>query len=228
MSCCHNYRATTWGGQSAFSPEMAGITFSYAVLKEAGGNAANLEPKCGQDQNARRTALPGRWSVVALTVFLAACVGLPENIKPVDNFKLEKYLGKWYEIARLDHSFERGMTRVTADYSLREDGGVRVINRGFLVRENKWKETQGKAYFVAGTGQGHLKVSFFGPFYGAYVVFELDQENYQYSVVSGPDRSYLWILARDPKMAKETKDRLVAKAAALGFDTARLIFVEQD
>jgi len=156
------------------------------------------------------------------------CIGIPENVKPVDNFKLEKYLGKWYEIARLDHSFERGLTQVTADYSLRDDGGIRVLNRGYSIKEKSWKEAEGKAYFAKGPDQGFLKVSFFGPFYGSYIVFELDHENYQYSLVCGPDKSYLWILARGPKMKKDIKNILIEKAAALGFDTPNLIFVDHD
>ena len=161
-----------------------------------------------------------------MVLLLTGCVGIPENVKPVDNFRLEKYLGKWYEIARLDHSFERGLTRVTADYSLREDGGVRVLNRGYSENEKKWKEIEGRAYFVQRPDQGYLKVAFFGPFYGSYVVFELDRENYQYSVVSGPDKSYLWILARTPEIPDDLKNVLVTRAAALGFDTSKLIFVE--
>ena len=163
---------------------------------------------------------------ILLALVLTGCVGIPGNVKPVDNFKLERYLGTWYEIARLDHSFERGLTRVTADYSLKDNGSVRVVNRGYSLKENTWKEAEGKAYFVQGTDQGYLKVSFFGPFYGSYVVFELDHENYQYSLVCGPDKSYLWILARNPEIEKDLKDTLIAKAAALGFDTSKLIFVD--
>jgi len=166
--------------------------------------------------------------LVAFSLLLTGCVGLPENVKPVAHFNADKYLGKWYEIARLDHSFERDLTKVSATYSLREDGGIRVINRGYDAQKQQWKEADGKAYFVNSADQGYLKVSFFGPFYGAYIVVELDQENYQYSLVSGPDKLYLWILSRAPQMNQETQMRLVEKAAALGFDTGKLIFVEQD
>lgn len=164
--------------------------------------------------------------LIAFALLLTGCVGLPENVRPVDHFNPDRYLGKWYEIARLDHSFERGLSRVSASYSLRDDGGIRVINRGYDARKKRWKEAEGKAYFVNGADQGYLKVSFFGPFYGAYVVFDLDHEHYQYSLVSGPDKSYLWILSRTPRMNQETQKRLVEKAAALGFDTGKLIFVE--
>ena len=163
-----------------------------------------------------------------LALFFSGCVGIPEQVKPVDNFEIEKYLGKWYEIARLDHSFERGLTRVTAEYGLREDGGLRVVNRGYSAQENKWKEAVGKAYFVNEPHQGYMKVSFFGPFYGSYIVFELDHENYQYSLVCGPDTSYLWILSRSPEMKADLKNILIAKAAALGFDTSKLLYVSHE
>ena len=166
--------------------------------------------------------------LVAFALLLTGCVGLPENVKPVDHFNADKYLGKWYEIARLDHSFERGLSNVSASYSLRDDGGIRVINRGFDAQKQQWKEADGKAYFVNSPDHGYLKVSFFGPFYGAYIVVELDHENYQYSLVSGPDKSYLWILSRTPRMNQETQKHLVDKAAALGYDTGKLIFVEHD
>ncbi|MDP1934711.1 MAG: lipocalin family protein, partial [Nitrosomonas sp.] len=120
---------------------------------------------------------------IFLAVCISGCVSIPQNIAPVDGFELNKYLGKWYEIARLDHSFERGLDNVTAEYFLRDDGGVKVINKGFSMVENKWRTAEGKAYFVRDPQEGYLKVSFFGPFYGAYIVFELDKENYQYTFV---------------------------------------------
>ncbi len=159
---------------------------------------------------------------------LMGCVGIPDNIRPVDNFKVERYLGKWYEIARLDHSFERGLTRVTAEYSMRPDGGIRVVNRGYSMKENKWKEAIGKAYFVQSPDQGFLKVSFFGPFYGSYVIFYLDRENYQYVLVCGPDRSYLWLLARNPILDGNVKKDLIGRAKAAGFDTDKLIYVDHE
>lgn len=165
--------------------------------------------------------------LLGLAVVLAACVGLPENVRPVDSFKVEKYLGQWYEIARLDHSFERGLSKVTANYSPRDDGGINVLNRGYSEQKKEWTEAKGKAYFVDKADQGHLKVSFFGPFYASYVVFELDKENYQYSMITGPDKTYLWILSRTPKLSDATKSTLVAKAQALGYDTGKLIWVDQ-
>jgi apolipoprotein D and lipocalin family protein len=173
-----------------------------------------------------KTQMKNPFAVLMALVF-TGCVGIPENVTPVSNFKIDRYLGKWYEIARFDHSFEQGLIRTTAEYSLKDDGGVRVLNRGYRPDKKEWKEAEGKAYFVDSTDVGYLKVSFFGPFYGSYIVCELDHEKYEYSLVCGPDKSYLWILARTPQLAEETKQRLVAKAAALGFDTSKLIYVEQ-
>lgn len=162
-----------------------------------------------------------------LALLLAGCTGKPTNVTPVDKFDTSRYLGQWYEIARLDHSFERGLSRVTAQYSLREDGGLRVVNRGYKAAKAEWKEAEGKAYFVGKPDVGYLKVSFFGPFYGSYIVFDLDQRNYSHAMISGPDTSYLWILSRTPTMDAATRKRLVDKAGAMGFDTSKLIYVEQ-
>ena len=167
-----------------------------------------------------------KFLLLSITFLLASCTGIPENIKPVEPFELQRYLGTWYEIARLDHSFERGLNQVTANYTLRDDGGVKVINRGYSQEKKEWKEAEGKAYFVDGTNTGFLKVSFFGPFYGSYIVFELDKEGYNHALISGPDKSYFWILARQPQLDPELLKRLIAKANSLGFATENLIMVD--
>lgn len=167
-----------------------------------------------------------RFVLMVLFLFFTGCTGMPDSIVPVEKFEVNRYLGKWYEIARLDHSFERGLTQVTAQYSLRRDGGVAVINRGFDLENNEWQQANGKAYFVEGTDKGYLKVSFFGPFYGSYVIFELD-DDYSYSFVSGPDHNYLWLLSRKPEVSKQVKQAFINKAKTAGFNTNALIWVEQ-
>ncbi len=165
--------------------------------------------------------------LIILIFSLTGCLGMPKSVKPVSDFELNKYLGTWYEIARLDHSFERGLSQVSAQYSLKEDGGVKVLNRGFSDADNKWQEAEGKAYFVNNATEGYLKVSFFGPFYGSYVIFELDKDNYQYAFVSGPNLDYLWLLARTPTVSPEVMEKFIAMAKMRGFDTSKLIYVDQ-
>ena len=160
-------------------------------------------------------------------LLLQACSQLPENIEPVTDFDVNRYLGTWYEIARLDHSFERGLQQVTAEYSLRDDGGIKVVNRGFDTQKQEWDEAIGKAYFVGDKDVGQLKVSFFGPFYGGYNIIALD-EAYQYAMVCGPDRSYLWILARTPDLDQSIVEDLVKAAGGLGFATQELIYVDHE
>lgn len=161
------------------------------------------------------------------SLLLTGCLGYPAPVKPVTDFELNKYLGKWYEIARLDHSFERGLEKVSAEYSLREDGGVKVKNIGFSSKTNKWKEAIGKAFFVRESNEGYLKVSFFGPFYGSYVIFELDKENYQYAFISSSNYSYLWLLSRTPTVSPELKKKFKKQAEELKFNTENLIWVNQ-
>lgn len=171
-----------------------------------------------------------RYAICILAALLPltqnGCSGAPDGVEVVSGFELDRYLGTWYEIARLDHRFERGLSEVTATYSLHDDGGVQVVNRGFNSATNEYDEATGKAYFVGDTNLGQLKVSFFGPFYGGYNIIELDKAEYQYSLIAGPDRSYLWILNRTPKMDPEILDSLIKKANDLGFATRDLIFVE--
>ena len=167
-------------------------------------------------------------TLVITLLLAAACTGVTDGVSVVDDFELDRYLGTWYEIARLDHSFERGLTNVTAEYGLRDDGGVSVVNRGYRAKAGEWDEARGKAYLVDEPDVGRLKVSFFGPFYGGYNIVELDKSDYSYSMVVGPNRSYLWILARSPELDAATLDALVAKADSLGFPTDELIVVEHD
>lgn len=161
-----------------------------------------------------------------LCLALLACTGDDVNYKAITGFEVNKYLGTWYEIARLDHSFERGMDKVYAEYSVREDGGLKVVNHGFDTKKQAWHEAIGKAYFVEAPDVGRLKVSFFGPFYGAYTIVELDKPAYSYALVTG-GKNYLWILSRTPKMDNETKQKLISQAKALGFETDKLIYPNQ-
>lgn len=172
--------------------------------------------------------MPRVFGLTLLSFSLGGCLGVPDGTEPVSDFVLEQYLGTWYEVARMDHSFERGLSNVTADYSLREDGGVRVLNRGFEDSKNKWKEAEGKAYFVDDTTVGQLKVSFFGPFYASYNVIALDKQAYQWSLVVGPDIDYMWILSRTPELDENVIKELVTMAGNLGFNTEELLFVNQD
>ena len=164
--------------------------------------------------------------LIALTALISACVGIPSNVKPVQGFDASHYLGTWYEIARLENSFETGLEQITAQYSPREDGGLRVLNRGYDPEKQRWKEAEGKAFFVDQPTEGRLKVSFFGPFYGAYNIISLD-EHYGYAMVCGPDFSYLWILSRTPQLPDTVLKQLVTKAQKLGFETDKLIYVKQ-
>jgi len=170
----------------------------------------------------------GTWLTLLVGLLFSGCVALPKGIEPVRDFDLSRYLGTWYEVARLDHSFERGLSRVTAEYSLREDGGVRVVNRGFKAAGGTWKEAVGRAYFVGDQTVGRLRVSFFGPFFGGYNIIALDRDGYQWAMVCGPSRDYLWILARQPQMDAEVLEKLTTQADSFGFATDELIRVVHD
>ncbi|HCJ38786.1 MAG TPA: lipocalin [Halieaceae bacterium] len=165
-----------------------------------------------------------RFMTVCTVVFITACTGLPDNVEPVRNFDPERYLGTWYEIARLDHSFERDLERVTATYELNDDGSIAVLNKGFNTEKGEWRQAEGVAKPMGSNDIGHLKVSFFGPFYGTYAVFEL-ADDYSYAFVSGYNTDYLWLLAREPQISVDVRERFMARSQALGFETADLIWV---
>ncbi len=177
--------------------------------------------------NAKESNMKKFLLLIFMGMILVSCVTVPKDIKPVKNFELPKYLGKWYEIARIDNSFEKGLTHVTAEYSLKDDGGVKVLNKGYSSEKDEWKEAEGKAYFIEDSGTGLLKVSFFGPFYGAYVIFWLDYENYNYALVTSSSKSYLWILSRTPEINDNIKQFLMDEIESHGFDKSKIMFVVQ-
>nr|WP_324255990.1 lipocalin family protein [Providencia rettgeri] len=150
---------------------------------------------------------------------------MPKDISPVEKFDLSRYLGEWHEVARIDNRFEKGLSKVSANYSLRDDGGVKVVNRGWNSESKKWKESIGKAYFVESSDTGALKVSFFGPFYGGYNIIKLD-DNYQYSLVVGPNKDYLWVLSRTPTMPPELLNEYLSFVSNHGFDRQRILIFQ--
>ena len=163
------------------------------------------------------------FSLLILTA-LSACTGMPDGVEPVTGFDKSRYLGTWHEIARLDHSFERDLVDVKAEYSLRDDGAVRVINSGTDSTTGERKVAEGHAKFVGDDGTAHLKVSFFGPFYGSYIVFELDPD-YRYAFVAGYNTNYLWLLARETNISGDTRKRFTDRARALGFAVDDLVWL---
>ena len=166
----------------------------------------------------------GRHVVISLMcLFLAACTGVPDGIEPVTAFDQNRYLGTWHEIARLDHRFERGLSQVTATYRTNPDGSIAVLNRGFDSEKSEWREAEGVARFIQSPDVAHLEVSFFGPFYGSYIVFELG-EDYDYAFVSGFNRDYLWLLARTPQISNTLREQFLATITELGFDPAGLVW----
>jgi apolipoprotein D and lipocalin family protein len=161
-----------------------------------------------------------------LIALLSACTGVPKGVTPVTGFDSERYLGKWYEIARLDHSFERGLSHVTADYATRDDGRISVLNKGYNEKKGKWEDAGGVAKFQGDESTASLSVTFQWPFSGGYHVIALDKESYQWAMVSGPSKGYLWILAREPQLDETKFAELVAQARGLGFPVDELIKVK--
>lgn len=156
-----------------------------------------------------------------------ACKTIPEKATAVQNFDKAKYLGKWYEIARLDFKYEKGLNNVTAEYSLKDNGMIKVNNKGYNFEKDKWEQSIGKAKFVGEETAGMLKVSFFGPFYSGYNVIAID-DDYKYALVAGESLKYLWILSREKTIPEHIKTDYLKKATDIGYTTSDLIWVKQD
>jgi apolipoprotein D and lipocalin family protein len=154
-----------------------------------------------------------------------SCSTIPKGAVAIENFNKEKYLGKWYEIARLDFKYERDLNNTTAEYSINKNGTIKVDNKGYHTKEEKWKQSIGIAKFVEDENVGMLKVSFFRPFYGGYNIISIDPE-YKYALVTGSSLKYLWILSRDTDMPEEIKNQYLKIAEEIGYSTTDLIWVE--
>jgi apolipoprotein D and lipocalin family protein len=168
------------------------------------------------------------FNVAALmSIVLNSCISIPKEATAVTPFEKEKYLGTWYEIARMDFHFERNLNNTTANYSMNPDGSIKVDNRGFNYKTKEWKQAIGKARFVNDIHLARLKVSFFGPFYGGYNVIALDT-TYQYALVAGNNLKYLWILSRKKTIPENVKLNYLKIARDVGYKTSSLIWVQQD
>jgi len=165
------------------------------------------------------------WIACAGLMALAGCVSAPEGVSSVRGFDAARYQGEWRAILRLDHAFERGLTNVTARYTIDGDG-VKVVNRGFDRAACRWRSIEGRATFQQSADVASLSVTFFWPLAGGYHVIALDRRAYSWAMVAGPTRDYLWILARKPDLPAAVRDDLVAQARALGFPVEKLVRVD--
>jgi len=157
------------------------------------------------------------------TVLLLTSCKTTQELQTVDYVDLERYQGKWYEITKIPNRFEKNLIYVTANYTLKENGKIKVLNDGYNTKKGKYEKAVGEAKV---NGPGKLGVSFFKPFYGDYYIMELD-EDYRWVLVGSPSRDYLWILARTPQISEELITELSKKAENAGFDISRLERMEQ-
>ena len=177
----------------------------------------------------RRSPWPWIVGAAALmwAMMLSACSTprTPDGVQPVSGFDVGRYSGQWHEVARIENSFERGLTQATATYSRNADNTIKVVNRGYDPVRKQWKEAEGRAEFVESPDRAALKVSFFGPFYGGYNVVALD-ENYQWALVVGSSTEYVWVLSRTPTLPWHVREHLMERAQALGVDTRKLVWAQ--
>ncbi|HOW26306.1 MAG TPA: lipocalin family protein [Bacteroidales bacterium] len=157
----------------------------------------------------------------------SSCSTIPKGVNAVSSFEIEKYMGKWYEIARMDFRFERNLNNTTAEYSIKKNGTIQVDNRGYNYLTKEWKQAIGKAKFAGDPDIAMLKVSFFGPFYSGYNVIALDSE-YTYALICGKNLRYLWILSRRTILPEDIKMKYLKIAQKAGYDTSSLVWVEHN
>ncbi|WP_294207841.1 lipocalin family protein [uncultured Chryseobacterium sp.] len=176
-------------------------------------------------KNLKKLVIPVSLGIIGLMLLNSCSVGIPEGATAVKNFDADRYLGKWYEIARFDYRFEKDMDNVTAEYSKNPDGSIRVQNKGYNYVKKEWKQSVGEARFVNDKTEARLKVSFFKPIWAGYNVIELD-DNYQYALVVGNNLKYLWILSRTTTIPENVRQKFLEKAKSIGYNTDELIWVK--
>lgn len=165
--------------------------------------------------------------ICAMMTGFFSCATIPNGAVAVKSFEKEKYLGKWYEIARIDFKYEKDLNNTTAEYSVNDDGTIKVLNKGYNTVKAEWTESIGTAKFVGEDNVAMLKVSFFGPFYAGYNVIAIDKE-YKYALVAGRNLKYLWILSREDSIPDQIKNEYLKLAKQIGYNTNNLIWVEHD
>jgi apolipoprotein D and lipocalin family protein len=156
-----------------------------------------------------------------------SCQSIPKGASVVQNFDAKKYVGTWYEIARIDFKQEKNLNNTVAQYALKNNGDIKVMNSGYNYIKQEWKNAVGNAKFRGNTTEGALKVSFFGPFYSGYNVFAVDKD-YKYALVGGKNFDYLWILSREKTIPNATKEKYLKIATDLGYNVNNLLWVEHD
>ena len=195
--------------------------------REAQAQRALNTPRLPPHTGSAAAGILGAAALTGLALYLSRAPRIPDGVHPVHHFNLQRYLGKWYELARIEHSFERGLQRTQAEYSLAPNGSILVTNRGYDPKHNTWKVSHGKAKTTIAPDIAALKVSFFGPFYGGYNVVALD-DNYQWAMVIGSSLDYFWILSRTPSLPEGISERLLHQAELIGVDAQRVLWVHQD
>ena len=167
-------------------------------------------------------------SLVTVTSF-SSCktASVPNHIKVVTPFDIKKFDGTWYEIARFDFKHEKDLSNVTANYTLKENGGVQVLNKGYNYVKNKWEEAKGKAKFTTSNKDGSLQVSFFGPFYAGYHVVMMEPD-YETALIFGDTTDNIWILSRTKTISEATKQKYLTHAKKAGYDLNRMVWTKHD
>ena len=163
---------------------------------------------------------------LGILIFLSGCATKPLNINPIQNFDVNKYMGRWYEIARIDSFLKDGMDYVYSDYHLDKDGTISVLSSGLKAGDSTREYVEGEADLAKGRKTGFLEISFIRPFYSDYIVFKVDGD-YQYSYVGGSDKNHIWLFSKTPTVPEDIREDFLARANSLGYDVTKLVWVQQ-